>query len=231
MNALLLVAFLCSAEDLQPDKPAAPNAQLSMEIIGPPNAFVGQLVKIHLEISGDARESEWFFSSPPGKSPPEYVLSSDKARGFLTVMEDGVYGIEVITVGKERGIIRKRLAIEFTYKNAEKVAVAKKATKAPVIDDQIKAAIQAVVSDDKVKEIGELVTSFRSARSLSEARNNFIKIAGQRAPKWNSFFAKIDQIFGQLKAEGLLVPAEGEAKDQKYVNTLQNISLILEGEQ
>jgi hypothetical protein len=189
-------------------------------------------VRLGLEITGEAREHEWYFSSPEGKALPEYISNTNKTKMYLTVMEDGVYSFEVITVAADgkRGIVRNKLDIEFTYKNSERVAVAKKAVAVPGVEEQIKAAIRKVSSATKIKDIADLVVALRSSRSVAETRANFTKIAGVRAPAWNVFFADIDHIFAQFKSEGLLEPSEGEAKDQKYVNALQNISSILEGD-
>ncbi len=232
MNAIFLAACLCLApEDAASDSPPSPsNAALTVRIVGPKSAFVGQLVRLSLDITGDAREHEWYFASPEGKALPEYISNTDKTKMYLTVMEDGTYTFEVITVAADgkRGIVRNKLEIEFTYKNSERVALAKKAIGTPSIEDQFKAAVRKVNSPTKIRDLTDIVTALRSSRSVAEVRTNFTRIAGTRAPAWNSFFVDTDAIMATLRQQGLLEPVEGEVKDQRIVNTLQNAAAVLE---
>lgn len=221
---MLLLARSAAADDATPPPPhASPAAPLSVRIIAPQKAIIGELVRITLDETGDVRERDW--SIEPAVA--SMLFTKDRTVAYLTTPTPGVYTIDVAIAGKERGIARHKAKLEFSFHDpAAKPAVGKTlAEKAAARDPsaEVRQWASEIQSPTKARDVMDLVTALKMARNIPEAKAFFTSSAGASAAHWAPFWKHLEKLFADLDADGQL-PTEANRR-----GALSNTAKALEG--
>lgn len=238
---LVALAWLASTARAEETPAPAPSdsdaAPLSVRVICPQKAIIGELVRITTDTTGDVRELDW--SIEPAVS--SMLSTKDRRIAYLTTPTPGVYTIEVVVAGKTRGIARHKARIQFAFHDPNAKPQVEgpagggsgpvAATAPPDSPEAAKAAAVADVqrwadeikSPTKARDTMDLITAFKMGRNLAEVKAFFTSTAGSSARNWNPFFKHIEEMLAEMAGKRQI------PTDKHLLGFLTNVAASLEG--